>query len=204
MGLSTRKAVQSARLSSREAKKRAPEDLEHAGVILIDERRTARTAKHGRTGLSSTFVGQSDFSFSLDAGLLVDALSTALLAWYRDNIRAGEKPDGSGKQPELTPKVKRQQGRASQVRGYRTGFFANNIRRGKVTGSTVKAQTRIVPPPTRNVYVASEAKRGNSFFSVQGAASEIIQKVTSEFIEGGLENRNRASNTNEETSGKVL
>ena len=80
-----------------------------------------RTAKHGRTGLSSTFVGQSDFRSSLDAGLLVDALSTALLAWYRDNIRAGERPDGSGRQPELTEKVKNQRNRASQVRGYKTG-----------------------------------------------------------------------------------
>ncbi|MCY1055427.1 hypothetical protein [Nannocystis sp. SCPEA4] len=195
--MSTRKAVQSARLSSREARKRAPEDLEHAGVILVDERRTARTKTHGRTGFSSTFVGQSNFSFDLDAGLLVDALSTALLSWYRDSIRAGEKPDGSGRQPELTDRVKRQQGRASQVRGFKSGYFSNTIRRGKVTGSTVKAQTRIVPDPRRNVFVAQEAKRGVSYFSVQGTAAKIIEEITSQFIAGGLKNANRASNLNE-------
>lgn len=203
MGLSTRKAVQSARLSSKQAKKRAPEDLEHAGVILVDERATARTKKHARQGLSSTFVGQSNFSFDLDAGLLVDALTTALLAWYRECIRDGSKPDGSGKQQDLSDKVKRQQGRASQVRGFKSGYFSNTIRRSKITGSTVKAQSRIVPDPRRNVFVAEEAKRGNSYFSVQGSASEVIQEVTSEFIEGGLKNANRAAERGEETSGEV-
>lgn len=199
MGLSTRKAVSSARLSPTKAK-RVAGDQPHSGVILVNEARNAGTKKNPKSGITAQFVGQSDWSFSLDAGLLVDALSTALLVLYRQAIMEGEKPDGSGKHPELSQKVKAQSGRASLNRGFRTGFLADNLRRSKITGSTTKAQSRILPPTSRNVYIASELKRGNQFFSTQGIAQLVIQDVTSQFIQNGLENANRAADLNEETS----
>lgn len=199
MGLSTRKAVQSARLSPTKAKKVAG-DQPHAGVILVNESKNAGTKAKPKSGITAQFVGQSDWSFSLDAGLLVDALRTSLLNLYRQAIREGEKPDGSGKQPELTDAVKKQSGRASQVRGYKTGYFSDNIRASKITGSTVKAQSRILPPTSRNVFLAQELKRGIEYFSTEGIAQLVIADVTKAFIELGLENANRAANLNEESS----
>lgn len=193
MGLSSRKAVSSARLTARQARKAAPKDAPHAGVILVNEAKNQGTKAKPKKGVSCQFVGQSDWAFDLDAGLLVDALSVALLTLYRQAVMEGEKPDGSGRQKELSPKVKSQKDRASTNRGYRTGHFADNIRRGKITGSTTKAASRILPPANRNVFVASELKRGIEYFSTQGIAQLVIQDVTSQFIEGGLENANRAA-----------
>lgn len=200
MGLSSRKAVSSARLTARQARKATPKDAPHAGVILVNEAKNAGTSKKPTKGISCQFVGQSDWAFDLDAGLLVDALSTALLVLYRTAVMEGEKPDGSGKQKELSPKVKSQKDRASQNRGYRTGFFADDIRRGKITGSTTKAASRILPPTNRNVFVASELKRGIEYFSTQGIAQLVISDVTSQFIEGGIENQNRAADLSEASS----
>ena len=200
MGLSSRKAVSSARLTAKQARKKAPTDAPHAGVILVNESKNQGTKARPKKGISCQFVGQSDWAFDLDAGLLVDALSTALLALYRQAVMEGEKPDGSGPQKELTEKVKKQTGRASQYRGYKTGYFADNIRRGKVTGSTTKAQAKILPPTNRNAFIASELKRGIQYFSTQGIAQVVIADVTSQFIEGGLENANRAADLSEASS----
>lgn len=201
MGLSRSQAVSAAKLIKQAQKSGTlPKALPHAGTILVGEQSTKTTAKHKRRGLSTTFASGSTWSFSLDAGLLVDALSTALLVFYRQAIMSGEKPDGSGAQPPLPAKVAEQKGRKSKFRGFKTGQFADNIRRGRITGSTTKASTRILPPTNRNVYIAGEAKRGVSFFSVQGAAAEVIASVTSAFIEGGLVNANRAANLSERDS----
>lgn len=199
MGLSTRKAVSSAKLSPQKAKKVAG-DQPHAGVILVNEAKNQGTKKNPKNGISCQFVGQSDWSFSLDAGLLVDELSTGILVLTREAVMQGEKPDGSGKQKPLSDKVKAQKGRASDNRGYKTGFFADTIRRGKITGSTVKAQTRIVPDPRRNVFVASELKRGVQYFSTSGIVQVLIQDITSAFITNGLENANRAADLSETSS----
>lgn len=204
MGLSKSQAVNAAKLIKQAQRSGAiPKNVPHAGTILVGEQRTKPPAKHSRQGLTTTFVSGSDWDYDLDAGLLVDAISTALLKLYRDGIMSGEKPDGSGSQKELTTKVANAQGRKSKVRGFKTGFFADNIRRSKITGSTVKAQSRILPPTNRNVFIAAEAKRGISYFSVQGTAAEVIAEVTDKFIESGLEARNRAADLAEKDSKKT-
>lgn len=198
MGLSRAQAVSAARLIKQAQRAgKVPKAVPHAGTILVGEQGTKTTAKHKRRGLSTTFVSGADWDFSLDAGLLVDALSSALLVHYRQSIMAGERPDGSGAQPPLTEKVAAQRDRRGKVRGFKTGVLADNIRRGKITGSTTKATARILPPTNRNVYIASEAKRGVSFFSVSGTAAVVIAEVTDEFVRGGLVNANRAADRGE-------
>lgn len=192
------KAVKKARLTESEKAKKLAGDLPHAGVVLVKE--TAKQNKKGKNSITSTFVGESDFAFNLDAGLLVDGITSALLVFYHDSIKEGSKPDGSGKHVPLTEKVKKDKSRRSQYRGYKTGFFAENIRRNKITGTTVKAQSRIVPPNNRNVFIAQEAKRGNYYFSIKGSASEVIEKATQEFIKGGIKNANRAPELGEKDS----
>lgn len=202
MGLSKTQAVSAARLIKQATKSGAlPKDLPHAGTILVGEARAKPPARHDRPGLTTAFVAGSDWSYSLDAGLLVDALTTGLLQFYRQAVISGEKPDGSGAQPELKRQAANVRDRKpGKIRGYRTGWFADNIRRSKITGSTTKAQSRILPPTNRNVFVSMEAKRGISYFSTQGTAAEVIADVTDKFIEGGIENRNRAADLDEKGS----
>lgn len=201
MGLSKSQAVSAAKLITQAQKSGTlGKTLPHAGTILLGEQGTKTTGRHRRRGLRTTFASGSTWSFSLDAGLLVDAISTSLLVFFRQGIMAGEKPDGTGSQPALTEKVAAQKDRRSRFRGYRTGFLADNLRRGRITGSTTKASTRILPPTNRNVFVAAEAKRGNSFFSVAGAAGEVIAGVVDEFIRGGIVNANRAADLSERDS----
>ncbi len=201
MGLSKSQAVSAAKLIKQAQKSgKLAKTLPHAGTILVGEQGTKTVGKHRRRGLRTTFASGSTWSFSLDAGLLVDAISTALLVFFRQGIMSGEKPDGTGSQPPLTAKVAGQKERRSKFRGYRTGFLADNLRRSKITGSTTRASSRILPPTNRNVFIAGEAKRGVSFFSVTGAAGEVITAVVDKFIEGGVVNANRAANRSERDS----
>ncbi|MBL9105179.1 MAG: hypothetical protein JNL82_29810 [Myxococcales bacterium] len=194
MGLSKSQAVTAARLIKAATKSGAlPKELPHAGTILVGEARVKPPARHSRAGLTTAFVAGSDWSYDLDAGLLVDALRTALLVLFRQGILEGQKPDGTGAQPRLTERVANRPGRKGKTRGYNTGYFADNLRASKITGSTTAAQSRILPPTNRNVYIANEAKRGISFFTVQGTAAQVIAEVTDKFIEGGIVNRNRAA-----------
>lgn len=201
MGLSKSQAVSSAKLIKQAQRSgKLGKSLPHAGTILVGEQGTKTTAKHKRRGLTTTFASGANWDFSLDAGLLVDALTTGLLVLYRQGIMSGAKPDGSGTQPPLSEKVAAQRGRRSSHRGYKTGFLADNLRRSKITGTTTTARARILPPTNRNVFMAAEAKRGVSFFSVTGTAALVIAEITDEFVRGGVVNANRAANLNEKDS----
>jgi hypothetical protein len=198
MGLSKSQAVSAAKLIKQAQKSgQLKKNLPHAGTILVATQTSRATKRHSKNGLSTAFVVGSDWSFNFDAGLLVDALRLALLVLYRTAILQGEKPDGSGAQPKLNPRVAAQRGRRGKTRGYKTGFMADNLRASKITGSTTKASSRILPPTNRNVYIAEEAKRGISFFSVTGIAAIVIADVTNAFIEGGAVNVNRAADPSE-------
>lgn len=202
MGLSKSQAVSAAKLirQARKAGTLSKRGEPHQGTILLAEQRTSGAKQQSKNGLSTSFAASGDWSYSFDAGLLVDALRTALLSLYRQGIREGEKPDGSGAHPALTERAKAAKGRVGKTRGFKTGYLADNLRASKITGSTVKAQSRIVPPSNRNVYLASELKRGNSFFAVTGIAAIVIADVTDEFIRGGLVNQNRAADLNKKGS----
>lgn len=201
MGLSKSQAVSAAKLIKQAQRSgRVGKELPHAGTILVGEQASKTSKKHSKQGLSATFVTGANWDFSLDAGLLVDALTSSLLVLYRDGIMSGQRPDGSGAQPDLRARAANAKGRKGKVRGFRTGFLADNLRRSKITGSTTKASSRILPPTSRNVYLASEAKNGVSFFSVQGTAAAVIQEVTDEFVRGGLVNANRAADLSEKDS----
>lgn len=206
MGLSKSQAVSAAKLikQARKGGRLGKKGEPHSGTILLAEQRVSGSKMKSKNGLSTSFAASGDWDFSFDAGLLVDAISTALLALYRQGIMEGEKPDGSGAQPKLTDKVAAQKDRKGKVRGYKTGYLADNIRRGKITGSTTKATSKILPPTNRNVYISSELKRGNSFFSVQGIAALLIQEITDQFIAGGIVNQNRAPDLGEKDSKKAI
>lgn len=205
MGLSKSQAVSAARLikQARRSGKLGAKGEPHQGTILLAEQRTSGAKQKSKNGLSTSFAASGDWEYSFDAGLLVDSIRTALLALYRQALREGEKPDGSGAQPALTERAKAAKGRVGKTRGFRTGFLADNLRASKITGSTTKAQSRIVPPTNRNVFIAAEAKRGNTFFSLQGIAALLISEVTDQFIGGGLVNANRAANLGDLDSGKA-
>jgi len=210
MGLSQSQAVSAAKLikQARKSGRLGKKGEAHQGTILLAEQRTVQERRSGndiqrKNGLSTSFAASGDWEYSFDAGLLVDGLRTALLALYRQGIIEGEKPDGSGAQPALTERAKNQKGRTGKTRGYKTGYLADNLRASKITGSTTKATSRIVPPTNRNVFIASELKRGNSFFTVSGIAALVIADVTDAFIAAGLVNQNRAPDLGEKDSKKT-
>ncbi len=198
---SAERAARKARLRKRKRRGRGRKDLPHAGVIL--EKRKLRRLKRGAF-VQTDFVAAADWSFSLDAGLLVDAASTALLAWYHDTIVSGVDPTGTRPKKPLTTRVAKRSGRKSKNRGHFTGFLATNLRRTKITGSTVSARTRLLPPTRRNVFIAQEQKRGIHYLLLGGKADETIKLVTGEFVEGGIVNENRATERRETTSGRVV
>jgi len=149
-----------------------------------------------RKGFSAAFEAKTDFQWNFDAGLLVEHLSASLIAYYSSTVRAGLKPDGMTAQPPLKSQARAQRAfdrgfRKSMFRGYRTGEFAANIRRTAITGSTVRASTRILAPTNRNVFIAQEAKHRIQYFGVLGKAAEVIKEATDQFVAGGLANQNR-------------
>lgn len=202
MGLSKSQAVSAAKLikQARKAGRLGKKGQPHEGTIVLAEQRVRGAKQKSKNGFTTSFAASGDWDFSFDAGLLVDAIRTALLALYRQGIIEGEKPDGSGAQPPLKEATAKQKDRRGKTRGYKTGYLADNLRASKITGSTTKATSRILPPTNRNVYIASELKRGNSFFSVQGIAALLIQEVTDQFIAGGIVNANRAPDLSEKDS----
>lgn len=124
----------------------------------------------------------------IDARILVDGMSRAILAVTSDNIRAGVAPDGSRQRP-LSRVRAAEAGRESEVRGYRTGHFADELRTGRVVGSATQARVDVMPSTDRNVFVATEAARGIRYLGVGPAATVAAERAAGELVEAMLEQR---------------
>lgn len=121
-------------------------------------------------------------SLDLDAAILVDHMTRALLTHHREALLAGQRPDGRGPQKPLSQRALDAPGRQSDHRGYRTGVLADGLRRTKIEGDRQNATSRIVPPPNRNVYVATELKNGVSILTLAGKAGEVAREAAGEAV----------------------
>lgn len=124
----------------------------------------------------------------LDARVLADGMSRAVLAATSDAIRAGLTPDGARQRP-LSKVRAAEAGRESEVRGYRTGHFADELRTGRVVGTATSARVDVMPPVDRNVFVATEAARGIRYLGVGPAAMAAAERAAAELVEAQLEQR---------------
>lgn len=126
---------------------------------------------------------------NVDSRAIVDAARRAALRVSRDNIAEGKKPDGSPQKP-LSKGVAAQPGRAGPVRGYKTGHMADNLRSTPIKGTTAKAETTIMVPTDRNVFIAQEAKRGIEYLGFGAVVDAAIVEAVDDYLELMLDGLN--------------
>ena len=121
-----------------------------------------------------TRVMSAGFAVDLDAGILVDRMSQALLAHTRTAILEGQRPDGGGEQAPLSARALAAPDRQSDNRGYRSGELADGLRRTAIESNGREASCKVSPPPSRNAYVGKERKNGRELLTLRGAAGEAV------------------------------
>lgn len=200
---------------------RVPETPE-SGTILVASQPLSELkgrAKAGRrrrrragTELSLDIVSESAWAFNIRADLFLEHIFDSLLVHHQANIKAGQKADGSGAQPPLSRKTlfsnqaesadDRSKGRVragqrtrkSMHRGFKTGFFADTIRRTRITGSTRTANVKMLAHPHRNAFVATEASGTTEgrdtpvqYFYIEGDAEKVISEAVAQVFALSLE-----------------
>lgn len=122
------------------------------------------------------------FAIDLDAGILVDRMSAALLQHTREAILEGQRPDGGGEQTALSARALAAPDRQSDNRGYRTGELADGLRRTAIESNGREASCRVLPPVSRNAYVARERKLGRELLTIRGAAGAVVEAAAREAV----------------------
>lgn len=129
-----------------------------------------------------TKVVSAGFAVDLDAGVLVDRMSQALLRHTRGAIIAGERPDGGGEQAPLSARALAAPDRQSDNRGYRSGELADGLRRTAIESTGREASCKVSPPPSRNAYVGKERKNGRLLVTIRGAAGAAVEAAAREAV----------------------
>lgn len=173
---------------------RPGEESAAAGVVLVTP--SSREASSGET--MTTSIVSAGLVLDVRADIIVDEVTSKLLKHYRRAIMAGQRAEGGPQRP-LSKGRQNDPGRESTFRGFATGHLADNLRRTTITGSTVSAKSKILPPTDRNVFIATEARRGVGYLSVEGVAGEVAREAADaavEFLTTGMraeEGRSEAS-----------
>lgn len=123
-----------------------------------------------------------------DSRAVVDLARRAVLAESRDQIYEGRRPDGGPQRP-LSAARSAEPGRVSQVRGVKTGHFADELRATPIKGDAAKAESTVLPPTDRNVFVATEAKRGVRYLGLGPRAAAAAERAVAEGLTAMLEGR---------------
>lgn len=163
-----------------------------------------------------------------DAASLVDYLADVVLGHTRDAIMAGQKPEGGDQEP-LSPKGQQgkraAEGHRSSARGFtpRRNTFPRKIRRSKIQGATVRASgpvqqgkgaprarnypTRatvtIKPHSKHRLFVASDAKKGVSYFSTDGEVAKKIDKAIEVWLAAALQGETLIPDNTEKDADEV-
>src|SRR5688572_4431766 len=124
----------------------------------------------------------------VDSRAIVDVVRRAVLNVTRDHLYAGKRPDGGPQRP-LSQRSLGDPRRVSDKRGVRTGHLADELRAKPITGTTAKAESVILPPPNRNVFLATEKSRGIKYLGVGPAHLQASERAMSEAIAAMMEGR---------------
>lgn len=182
-------------------KKRPPDG---AGVIPPSKDPAFRTA-----GWSPTW----------DAASLVDYVADVILSEHMHAITSGEMPGGGAQVPlsERGQQGKRAAaGHRPKARGFtpKRGTFPMKIRRGKLSGQkrasgpvqkggkapravNDTAKVTIQPHSKHQLFVASEAKKGIGYFSVDGKVADRINAAVGEWIGAAIAGETPDADTSE-------
>ncbi len=151
-----------------------------AGPTVVPVVPTVDTGEGGvEWGVRTVSAG---FALDLDAAILVDRMSAALLKHTRESILAGQRPDGGGPQDALGPRALADPNRQSDHRGYNTGTLADEIRRGPIESNGREASCRVLPPVSRNAYVGKERRQGRELLTLRGAAGAAVEAAAREAV----------------------
>ncbi|MCY0992820.1 hypothetical protein OV203_37110 [Nannocystis sp. ILAH1] len=117
----------------------------------------------------------------VDARVLVDVARRAVLAEAREQLYAGKRPDGGPQRP-LIARHAADPRRVSDKRGVRTGHMADELRATPIKGDTGRAESTIAVPTDRNVFIATEAKRGVRYLGIGPAHAAAAERAMGEAI----------------------
>ncbi|WP_434417784.1 hypothetical protein [Nannocystis pusilla] len=171
------------------------------GVVTFAGTNKAKS-RSGDTKITTTFVADIP-SINTRADLIVDAVTHALLVYFRQAIQSGSKPDGSGEQVRLSQAAAANPKRLGPVRGFDTGHMSDNLRRTPITGTTTNARARVLPPTDRNVFIGTEAKRGIFYLSTGGEVETLIQQTLQRWLDGALGNNLRDADAATKTASEA-
>lgn len=174
-------------------------------IILLD--RTRMTRKKGgqriraRQGYSVEFAIIRDMGMVVDCKFLIHLVAARLMQHYQSSLLKGMRPDGSGPLPELKDNSKNGKygyGRIQNTMFVRSGELANNWARTKISGTSVRASTKIKPnagsDPKRNFQINNMGNRkGRDAFDIQsvdGTANKVIADALQEYIDYAMADRN--------------
>ena len=141
--------------------------------------------------------------YNFDMRFVVNRVSLALAAHYRDSLKRGVRADGFGRLPkvaERTNTLDDSEGRLRPWVGMRTGWMAEHWWVGKITGHPLRASRLIKPNggteqgPERKHRLSDKGradvinkllerkKQQVDFQSVRGAADRVIRKAIDEAL----------------------
>ena len=124
----------------------------------------------------------------IDSRAIVDVARRAILDATRDALYAGKRPDGGPQRP-LSQRSLGDPRRATDKRGVRTGHMADDLRASPIKGDTAKAESAIMVPTDRNVFVATELKRGVRYLGVGPAVLAASQQAVASTLAAIMEGR---------------
>ena len=124
----------------------------------------------------------------LDARALVDVMRRAVLAATSDAIREGRRPDGGPQRP-LSKRAAADPTRESPNRGFKSGVLVDELRATPVKGDVGRAESSVLPPTTRNVFIAQEAARGVVYLAIGPATTAAATAAADEAVAAMLESR---------------
>lgn len=165
-----------------------PRKLSDGGAVILQGAGTI-----GPVGPSGEKAGvqlevDKPLVIQIDSRAIVDAVRRAVLDEVRDQIYAGKRPDGGPQRP-LSPRHAADPRRVSDKRGVRTGHMADELRATPIKGDTARAESAIMVPTDRNVFVATELARGVRYLGVGPGVLAASEAATDKTVRACVEGR---------------
>lgn len=165
-----------------------PRRPEHGGAVLLTGAGGIGPAGPRGEAAGASLDVDRDLVVLIDSRTLVDVARRAILVEARDQILDGRRPDGGPQRP-VSAATAAQPGRVSDKRGVASGHMADELRATPIVGDTRKAHSYIWVPPNRNVFVATEAKRGVRYLAIGPRHAEAAQRAIDEAVRAALAGR---------------
>jgi hypothetical protein len=124
----------------------------------------------------------------IDARAIVDVARRTILAETSENIREGRRPDGGPQRP-LSKRAAADPSRESPHRGFKSGHMADELRASPIKGTSAQAESTVLPPTDRNVFIATEAQRGVRYLGIGPAIAAAVDQAVAEAVGAMMEGR---------------